>query len=68
MTTITKALFAGCFASPAAGAVLAQDTPMVSDAMMFGDTGMVANAVNPADVVPSNGVIHLIKKMLLSAG
>ncbi|MDQ2067961.1 fasciclin domain-containing protein [Xinfangfangia sp. CPCC 101601] len=49
MNTITKALFAGCFALTAAGSALAQDNPKVGGAAMFADKNIVENAVNSAD-------------------
>ncbi|MFG6083777.1 fasciclin domain-containing protein [Paracoccus litorisediminis] len=49
MNTITKALFAGCFALATAGTALAQDNPMVGGAAMFADKNIVENALNSKD-------------------
>ena len=49
MNTITKALFAGCFALATAGTALAQDNPMVGGAEMFADKNIVENALNSKD-------------------
>lgn len=49
MNTLTKALFAGCFALATAGASLAQDNPKVGGAAMFADKNIVENAMNSAD-------------------
>ncbi|SMP00191.1 fasciclin domain-containing protein [Paracoccus laeviglucosivorans] len=49
MKTLTKAIFAGCFALATAGAALAQDNPMVGGAAMFADKNIVENAMNSAD-------------------
>lgn len=49
MKTFTKALVTSCFALATAGAVFAQDNPMVGGAAMFADKNIVENAVNSAD-------------------
>lgn len=49
MKTLTKTFVAGCFALATAGAVLAQDNPMVGGAAMFADKNIVENAMNSAD-------------------
>lgn len=49
MNAITNTLVAGCFALTSAGAVMAQDNPMVGGAEMFADKNIVENAMNSAD-------------------
>lgn len=49
MKTLTKTFVAGCFALATAGAVLAQENPMVGGAAMFADKNIVENAMNSAD-------------------